>query len=305
LNDVVFLSWMHCTGEHGKASRWLREKMDVKAVAGCYGQDTYLHYPNDLGYGIRYGHVQKLVKDADAVVLEEGLPEDYGIAPSDLEGKVVVRDAHGTFTRKNCRRLAEWDAAHSVVYRTADLRGLLCEDAHLSPCSIDFDDWLFRPCWEVSSKVVVAHAPTNRGIKGTHLLLQALKQFPDIELIISEREPNRYSLWNRRRANVYFDNIADGTYYGYKGVLGVAGIEAAAQGQAVIGDFTADGIKLDWSWVKDSAGVVAALGQLSDLEYRERMRSEWFVWVMEHRNRKLVMEEFYGWLCRQSPYSCA
>lgn len=314
LRNVLFLSVLHCTGEHGKSARWLR-KHGIMARAVCLGEPNYLCYANDYGYCVRLDFAKTLVKEADAVVLEEFLPDAYGLSASELEGKVVVRDAHGTYSRREAVRLLDrWDGRYPTVYRTYDLFELLGEPGGhgcYSPCAVDFSEYPYADADARSARMdsgaplVVAHAPTNRRIKGTELLLKAMAAMPKTELLLSEHEPNDISLFRRSKANVYFDNIADGSYHGYSGVLGVAGIESAALGQAVLGDFHATP---SWESVPQSLKGADELIETLELlkaypDGRVRRQVEWYQWAREHRSREKVEKEFYGWLCRQSAYS--
>ena len=317
---VFFLSQMHCTGEHGKAAKYLREAMDIEAYAGCTGPQNYLRYANDMGYGMVKRDVESGVKWCDCLVLEEGLPADYGFIASDLEGKVVVRDSHGTFTRRNSVAIGLGVRAQGIheIYRTSDLRDYCSPGANYIPCSIDFADRLFHRqrveqkfTVESTEALFISHAPTNREAKGTRILYEAVVNpryaMPDTMVQIIEGQPNSRCLFERRNHKIYFDQIADGRYHGYFGVIGVAGIEAAAMMQVVLGNFkvnvdTEPMPCVEGMLLNDADGLSEILIRLRENhEYLYEMAKSWYEWAEKYRNRAMITKEFYKWMCHRSP----
>ena len=306
--SILFLSQMHCTGEHGKAAAWLRANMDLDARSACTGAESYLNYPNDYGYMVSKRKLKPLLKDFDAVILEEGIPAWYGLKSADLDGKIVVRDAHGSLTRRLYQDIRkEWHGP--TMYRTPDLGAYCYGETAYFPCTLDLARFPYYASAIGEQAFEVAHAPSNTRIKGSKLLEQAALDL-DIKVLWSQGEPNSISLHRRRKSTVYFDNIADGSYYGYKGVLGVAGIEAAAMGQAVIGDFSAHrGYEPMPEYGTDITNLNALTTKLNmlkaDDDLRVKLQSEWCAWVRANRDRNKVTRRWLDWLKTQLPYSSA
>ena len=304
--SILFVSQMHCTGEHGKTAAWLRENLGMDAQSLCTGPITYLNYHNDWGYDVSKRRLRAMLKDADAVILEEGLPSWFGLKDSELEGKIVVRDAHGTMTRRLWNEFKRsWSGP--TIYRTPDLAALISGESLLVPCSIDFARYPYCASALGNEKFSIAHAPSNPTVKGSKLLAEALKEL-HTEALWSQGEPNAISLYRRRNSTVYFDNIADGRYHGYKGVLGVAGIEAAAMGQVVLGDFTAhrgyDALPDCGTTIEDVDELIEVLVYLRvNTAEREKLQSDWYSWARSARDRNKITREFVEWLKMQLPYS--
>lgn len=59
--------------------------------------------------------------------------------------------------------------------------------------------------------VLIAHAPTNRAVKSTSLLLQAIKRLQDegvdVELDLIEHRPWTECLERKAKADIYFDQV--------------------------------------------------------------------------------------------------
>jgi len=315
IEPILFLSVMHCTGEHGKSAKFMREELGVKALSACVGRRSYLNYGNDFGYMFASGGVKALVESAKTVIFEEALPADYGIAPSDLAGKICIRDAHGSYTRKNAESLRSWDNRYPTIIRTPDLKEQVGEKAIYIPCAIDYHDRLFHGDKGAmdTDKVIIAHAPSNPTIKGTALLVEAMKEFEkneNVEIIYSQGEPNAISLFRRKMANVYFDVIADGSHYGYHGIIGVAGIEAAAQSQVVIGNFeidlahSKDFPAYPYSSLETVADIIGTIQKFIVFPKERRAAQEvWRDWAYFHRNRATETEKLITWIKTLSPYS--
>lgn len=103
-------------------------------------------------------------------------------------------------------------------------------DAHWSPLVVEVDRWATRAPALGADRLVVAHAPTNRTIKGTDLIeptLRALEREGLIEYRRFEGVPSSQLPAEFARADIVLDQFRMGTY-------SVVSVEAMAAGRLVM-----------------------------------------------------------------------
>ncbi|MFY2005749.1 MULTISPECIES: glycosyltransferase family 1 protein [Achromobacter] len=113
-----------------------------------------------------------------------------------------------------------------------DLLRVLPGRAEFVPYSHVFmDEWL--PCYTQAEDrpLRIAHAPSHRGVKGTHLVLEALDRLKakgrEFELVLVENLPNHEAKRRYETADVLIDQLFAGWYGGLA-------VEAMALGKPVI-----------------------------------------------------------------------
>lgn len=153
----------------------------------------------------------------------------YSAAQRAAPGHYSTESDH--FKRRMIRRL---DRFCSEIYAlNPDLLHVLPARARFVPYShISLDDW--RPLYtqlDTSRPLRIGHAPTNRAVKGTDLILAALSSLADkgydFELILIEG----LSHADARKQYERIDLLIDQIFYGWYGGLA---IEAMALGKPVL-----------------------------------------------------------------------
>jgi len=120
--------------------------------------------------------------------------------------------------------------AHLLYVTTPDLLAAVPE-AQLLPQSV-YGLRDVKPSYPAPEGVLrLAHAPTNRGRKGTDYIIEAVEnlctQGMDIELDLIEKVSHDESLKRMRACDVFIDQLNIGWY-------GVASVEAASMGKPII-----------------------------------------------------------------------
>jgi hypothetical protein len=146
-------------------------------------------------------------------------------------GGLCLDGAHDRAVRE---RIAQVDAhADGIFALTPDLLRFLPARAQYLPQTIPTWDRL-RPVYleEVPERIVIAHAPSDRGAKGTTSVLQALydleDEFPDrVEVLLIEGVSNGEALTMLSRAHLLVDQVLIGWY-------GAVAVEAMRMGIPVL-----------------------------------------------------------------------
>lgn len=84
--------------------------------------------------------------------------------------------------------------------------------------------------WTGSEKIVIAHAPTSKKLKGSQFFIEAIEDLKhefDFEFLLIENVPHKEALELKRKAHIYLEQVNLGTY-------NVNSIEAMYMGQAVL-----------------------------------------------------------------------
>jgi hypothetical protein len=234
--------YIHCPGQDtgGQAYRIKRAfdrhhpEVAVRAMAVS---PTYLAYPSDLMlYDVGTPLAQRLYSEADVVHLNNSV---VGLRRLGMtRDKPMVIHHHGTQFRQDHARLLRDapDATHLVS--TIDLETLESGTTWLpSPFDLDELAALRLREYEPSRVLRIVHAPTDRTIKSTALLVKAVARLRArqrrVELDLIENAPWRECITRKARADIVFDQVVLG--YGNNaveawgmGIPVVAGIDDAA-----------------------------------------------------------------------------
>lgn len=200
------------------------------SVRAVRGGDSYLRFPGDLLWDDEL--VRDLYRDADVVQFQSRLDAFEDV--DDGSAKPVVIHWQGSFLRDDPAHAiaqAERAGAYQLV-STVDL--LRCApDARWLPSPYDLESLrAYRNPYGFGKgrPFVVAHAPTNRGIKGTDAVAEACAELQQqgypVELDIIEQLPWKVCLSRKGRAHLLVDQL----HLGY----GNNAVEAWAMGVPVV-----------------------------------------------------------------------
>lgn len=193
---------------------------------------NYIEYDQDVPWDARVA--AGLWEAADLVHLHHGFVSADRMVRGRFVGrrlnsKPYVVTYHGTGFRENTR--AEMDELHRRgaigLVSTLDLH--LVSGLDWMPALVDLET-LAEMRQVNGDKVVICHAPTNREIKSTDLLLKAVTQLQadgyPVELDLIEHRPWAECLERKAKSDIYFDQIILG--------YGCNALEAWAMGIPVV-----------------------------------------------------------------------
>lgn len=183
-------------------------------------------YPADI---VRSSGTQELVADlmaqADVIHLMNR-PTWHPL----FEGKGLVLHHHGTYLRDHAPALRGWAAEHRAVQlvATIDLLADAPEATWLpSPVDVPAMEGLRRTEYRRGDRLRLAHAPTDRSLKGTAGYLAALGRLGNrVESDLIEGVDWPTCLRRKAAADIFFDQVG----YGY----GMNALEAWAMGLPVL-----------------------------------------------------------------------
>ena len=137
----------------------------------------------------------------------------YKITRKVLPPKPWVLEYHGTGFRENAEyHLIEQRYAKAIgVTSTIDLYLLSPKELEWLPPAVNVDSLAEMRRVNDTGRVLIAHAPTNRGIESTDKLLKAVKRLQDegfpVDLDLIERAPWTECLERKAKADIYFDQV--------------------------------------------------------------------------------------------------
>jgi hypothetical protein len=124
--------------------------------------------------------------------------------------------------------------ADAIFSLNPDLLWVLPARARFLPyTTIDLREWRALPPRKPSDAgpFVILHAPTNRGVKGTRLIVEAVeavsREYPQVELLLVENMPSAEVRACYERADLVIDQVLLGWYGGLA-------VEAMALGKPVV-----------------------------------------------------------------------
>lgn len=133
-----------------------------------------------------------------------------------LLGRPAVIHHHGTAFRKNQAELLDHCRRHNVIglAATLDLWLMAPDELEWLPAPYDLD-WLaaMRQPRQDDGVLRIAHAPTNRQIKGTDAFLRAVDKLAaeiPVELVLIEGRAWAECLPLKATADIYYDQVALG-----------------------------------------------------------------------------------------------
>lgn len=196
--SVVNISTRADTGGDGIRTKWAFDRLTDWSYRSTRRKELF-GYPGDLPYDQR-GH---WLAKANVIHQRQMFVTD---------GPAVIQH-HGTYFRQHHARLMaeQRSRGHIGLAATLDLWLMYPDELEWLPAPYNLD-WLasFR---KRSDVLTIAHAPTNRAIKGTDAFLDAMdrleRRLPVRRLVI-ERKPWLECLSLKGTADIYFDQLALG-----------------------------------------------------------------------------------------------
>lgn len=160
---------------------------------------------------------------------------DYSLAHFDISIATQVGPGYYTLASDAWKRrqVALMDRFAAKIYAVnPDLLNVLPERAEFVPYGhVDVQAWTAAYPGLDRARLVFAHAPSNRSVKGTDLILAALDELRadgfDFELDLIEGLSNEEALERYRAADVVIDQV-------YAGWYGGLAVEAMALGKPVV-----------------------------------------------------------------------
>jgi hypothetical protein len=254
-------------------------------VRSVHSTPTYIRYPSDMAFDRR--RVRELYDAADVVHLRNNLA---GYEAFDQgRGKPVVVHHHGSLFRArhraiaaSCRRVGAIQLVSTVDLLThePDTRWLpapyeLSELAKIAADARRPDD----------GKIRIAHAPTDRAIKGTDHFLAAVERIAQrypVEAVLIERKPWRECLRLKATADIYYDQMILG--------YGCNTIEAWGLGLPVVAGAESPVVRArmvkEWGRFPFVSATPRTLeARLTELVRSVELRREWAAIGLEHAQR--------------------
>jgi hypothetical protein len=239
---------------------------------------NYLAYPRDLPWERAISEWKR----ADVVHVRDGFQAERLLrAPR----RPTVIHQHGTqFRRHRDALLREQRQRRAIgLAATLDLYLMAPDDLIWAPALYDLGELAAMRSPIDDGILRIAHAPTNRAIKGTDAFLRAVEalghELP-VELILVERASWSSCLAAKARADVYFDQVALG--------YGNNAIEAWGMGQPVIAGGAIETLaEMERRFgslpfvLADEGSILKALRHLAD----PAARQEWARRGREHAER--------------------
>lgn len=304
LNVVIYTGGYDTGGQGYRLKRafdmYYPEEFNVRSV---HSSDNYFHYPSDLIYRPR--EVYPIFQAADVIHMRNGLEGLKRLRPDALEGGVgLVCHWHGTRFRTEHKTLHPQVAAAGAtqIVSTIDL-ALLESGLTWLPSPINMDAmWRIKANAKERAKdapIRVAHAPTNRLIKSTAEVMDAIltvntRSHP-IVLDLIEKQRWATVLERKALADIYVDQLKLG--YGNNALEAwamripvIAGVSDPLVHQVMLETFR------DIPFFEASQYSIAA--RLEEMATDSDLRSQWADMGLEHVARfhddRKVAEQLAG-----------
>jgi hypothetical protein len=237
INVVLFTSTFDTGGQGWRIKRAFERHQPDFLVRSIHTTDAYFGYPHDVLYSAGPDNAYKLTEAADIIHFRNHFG---GLKRLRASGKPVglILHHHGTKFR----------AEHTVLAAEARQKGAIQLVSTLDLAILEPDlEWLPSP-FDVSElanmrlaaeatragrplgPVRIAHSPTNRTVKSTNLVLEAVQKLVDsgfsVVLDLIERKSYAETLFRKAKADILVDQL----HLGY----GNSAIEAWGMGIPVI-----------------------------------------------------------------------
>jgi glycosyltransferase involved in cell wall biosynthesis len=173
--------------------------------------NNYLDYPVDIEWpgDTQNPEVEELVQQADVIHVMEQPDILAELGP--LDGKRIVVQHLGTYYRDNPDVVSEQCQVAGAIEVASGFDLMLKPHLLFVPLPAELPGVAeLRSEYRVSDKVRIAHAPTNREVKSTDLIIEAverLKQRHAVHLDLIEGEPWGVCLARKARADIYVDEL--------------------------------------------------------------------------------------------------
>jgi glycosyltransferase involved in cell wall biosynthesis len=237
INVVLFTSTFDTGGQGWRIKRAFERYQPDFSVRSIHTTEAYFGYPHDVLYSAGPDNAYKLTEAADIIHFRNHFG---GLKRLRASGRPVglVLHHHGTKFR----------AEHDVLAAEARQKGAIQLVSTLDLAVLEPDlEWLPSP-FDVSelanmrlaaeaartggplSPIRIAHSPTNRTVKSTNLVLEAVQKLVDsgfsVVLDLIERKSYAETLFRKAKADILVDQL----HLGY----GNSAIEAWGMGIPVI-----------------------------------------------------------------------
>jgi hypothetical protein len=146
-------------------------------------------------------------------------------------GGICLDGSHDEQNRRRIEKIERY--ADGIFAVSPDLMAFLPKRTFFLPVTIaTWDDLENRYPAEIPERIVIAHAPTDRGAKGTPMILEALasikERYPDrVEILLIENQSHQDTLETLARAHLVIDQVLIGWY-------GALAVEAMKMGIPVM-----------------------------------------------------------------------
>jgi hypothetical protein len=170
---------------------------------------TYIQYPEDLPY--RQHLAEQMYSGADVIHLQNQLA-GYQLYDQGA-GKPTVLQHHGTIFREGHVQLSEQArrAGMTEICSTLDLTvlepGVEWVPVPYQPAELER---IRREHYRPSEAIRIAHAPTNRAVKGTEHFLEVFARLARrhrLELVLIEYRSWRQCLQMKARSDIFYDQL--------------------------------------------------------------------------------------------------
>lgn len=208
------------------------DRHGIEARAICR-QESYLDYPTDILWPLRTpqpAEVAEIVRDADVIHV---MDHEYALGNhpvADLHGKVIVVHHLGTNFRRAPAAVSRYCRRFGAVQVTDSLDLAVLGKVPWLPIPADLDAIApLRAAYRPSDRIRIAHAPTNRAIKSTDLIIATVSRLAErypIDFDLIEGVSNRECIERKALADIFIDELTLG--------FGLNFIECAAMGIPVV-----------------------------------------------------------------------
>jgi glycosyltransferase involved in cell wall biosynthesis len=142
---------------------------------------------------------------------------NYAITFANRVGSSYYSEESDAFKRESISYFSK--LAHAVYAVNPDLLNVLPEASRFVPyCHLFFDEWVPASVHEHNGPLRILHAPSNRMVKGTDLLLSALEKLKEqgyvFELLLVEGMSNAEARKVYESADILVDQLFAGWYGG-------------------------------------------------------------------------------------------
>ena len=268
------------------ANRHGERRLRIRSV---HQSETYIKYPTDVRLQGNGAAVQRLYNAADVIHINNH-PAPYRRFDKG-QRKPVLYEHHGTIFRNSPREHLNFARKHQWLsaVSTIDLLRFAPDELHWLPTAYDLDELarLRRAAKRADDGIIrVAHAPTNRGIKSTDALIEAVDTLRaeglPVELELIEHATWAECLRRKAAADIYFDQVILG--------YGCNAIEAWGMGMPVIAgadEWTLNRMRAEFGgglpfYMATEATIADALRVLVT---SAEARAEWALRGMAHAER--------------------
>ncbi|MGK2898620.1 MAG: glycosyltransferase [Burkholderiaceae bacterium] len=220
MNVFVLSTGSDTGGQGARIAKAFRRHAPGWNVRAMHPSANYLGYPADLPWD--KDEAQRLYDAADVVHHQNQL---HGYQMFERGHTPAVMHHHGSRLRNNAvevRREARSIGAVSMV-STVDLLQCAPAGAAWLPSPFELDELAAYRRPRRKGPLVIAHAPTNREIKSTDVVIAAVERLQasyDVELDLIEGVPWKVCLDRKGRADILVDQLVLG--YGNNAIEAMA-----------------------------------------------------------------------------------